>query len=123
MIRMSHLHVKVVAVGGSALGCVQGASLRLTSLETCQESRVKSSQVLTSQGQSCFLTNYLIKTHFNTPCLYARTLAWCVVRERGGLSQNDRVMQHWTQSMKINLKTAKSSPKIPHGFDFGSYVA
>lgn len=85
MISMSHLHVKVVAVGGSALGCVRGASLLPPSLETYQESRVKSSQVLTSQGQSCLLTNYLIKTHSNTPSLYARTLACCVVGkwERG----------------------------------------
>lgn len=37
--------------------------------DMCQESRVKSSQVLASQGQSSPLTNYLIKSHSNTPCL------------------------------------------------------
>lgn len=55
--------------------CAGSVSCSAISGDMCQESRVKGSQVLASQGQSSLLTNYLIKSHSNTPCLYAKPVA------------------------------------------------
>lgn len=82
--------------------------------DMCQESSVKSSQVLASQGQSSLLTNYLIKSLSNTPCLYSKTLACCIVGkgQKGG-AQNDHVMLHWTQNTTVNLKMPKTAQRLP----------
>lgn len=121
VIRMSHLHVKVVTVGGSALGCVCREHPFLRHLRR-QEWRVKSLQVLASQGQSSLLTNYLIKSHSSAPCLYARTFACCTVERwrEAGLR-----MTMWCSTghgTKVNLKMTKHTPKITHGFDVGSHI-